>query len=584
MAVVEVREIEVMPYAGGRSFGPFGPYVIRRLEIEHEVDPAHPANAAIIDLEHAVTNSRGQVSFSHDVLELRPELGPSNGRVLVDVVNRGRPTAFRFLNQESSAAFPPPDLPEPGDGHLLAEGWTVLFAGWQFDIDHPNLLGLRAPEALPEGRVLRGEVEYGAQPPFDTDTVPLALPGHQPPAAVEGPATMQASGPDGLELLHVDDTIWSFSDDGLQVHLDGGFKAGHRYRWAYTTAHSSVAGCGLLALRDLAPWARAQPQDRGEGEVGQVVLFGVSQCGRIIRQFLADGLNANEDDARAYDAVMPLIGGGRLGQFNQRFANPGILPTGDEGLGGPVTYEELLAPYSAKHRPKVMALNTSTEYWRGDAALVHPSSDADIRVHLVASTQHTPGIVPQMFEDPYLATRGQSGFSTVDYGPIVRALLDQLTAWVDDDTTPTPSQVPTEEELTTRAAVLDRFRAQGWPVPDEASFGEPAGPVPALDDDGNELGGIRLADVTTPIGTHTGWNSRHPDCGAPNHQLMLRGTTRWFGADELGRRYRDLDHYLKVVGHRVDELVAARLIRAPDRDLVLSSAQARWEEAKTVPG
>ncbi|MCP4223449.1 MAG: hypothetical protein GY773_08925, partial [Actinomycetia bacterium] len=73
MAVVEVREIEVMPYAGGHSFGPFGSYVIRRLEIEHEVDPAHPANAAIIDLEHAATNSRGQVSFSHDVLELRPE-------------------------------------------------------------------------------------------------------------------------------------------------------------------------------------------------------------------------------------------------------------------------------------------------------------------------------------------------------------------------------------------------------------------------------------------------------------------------------------------------------------------------------
>ena len=605
MAVDAVVEQSVEPYAGGQAFGPAGPYRARRLTVTHAVDPAHPTNAAIVDLEHAAPDGRGLVVFDQDVLILEPEEGVGNARALVDVVNRGRPTAFRFLNQDRTAAFPPPLLPEVGDGHLLAGGWTVVAAGWQFDVDHPSLLGLAAPEARPGGEVLRGSVTYAAQPPVDTERVRLALPGHRPPAAVDGPASLLASGADGLELHPVDDDRWSFSEDGRYALLDGGFRAGHRYQWTYTTAHSAVAGCGLLALRDLAPWLRsgfgsgsgsgsASGSEGGgaERQVGTTILFGVSQCGRVIRQFLADGLNVGEDGVRAYDGVMPLIAGGRLGQFNQRFANPGILPMGDEGLGGPARYDELLAQQEAGHRPRVMALNTSTEYWRGDAALVHPNGEGGaetdgVRVHLVASTQHTPGVVPQEFEDPYLGTKGNRGFSTVDYGPVNRALLDQLVAWVEEDVDPTPSTVPApstgpgpgHDALSDRATVLSRFEARGWPVPDEASFGHPAGPVPGIDDDGNEVAGIRLPDVTVPLGTHTGWNTRHPDCGAPSYQLMLRGTTHWLPTAELEGRYQGRDEYLRAVGHAVDKLIDQRLILATDRQLLLDQAAARWDAA-----
>ena len=600
MAVVAVRERGVVPYAQGRSFGSTGPYLVRRLTVEHLVDPNHEANQAIVDLEHAPRDDSGRVAFSHDVLELKPESGPGNGKALIDAVNRGRPTALRFLNQDHSAPFPPPPLPDPGDGHLLAEGWTLLLAGWQFDIDHESLLGLQAPEARPGGEVLRGCTVYLAQPPANTDRVRLALPGHRPPAAAEGPTSMEATGPDGLSFDVVADDRWSFSEDGRYALLDGGFQAGHRYRWNYTTDHSFVAGSGLLGLRDLAPWAR---ETLG---VEQAVLFGVSQCGRLIRQFLADGLNVDEQGRRAYEGVMPLIAGGRLGQFNQRFANPGTLPTGGDGLGGPVSYPELLASMAPEHRPKVMAFNTSTEYWRGDAWLVHPSTNGgaasaasaaatlapdpasvdtavsgpdEVRVHHIAGTQHTAGTVPQLFEDPYLGTKGQTGFSVVDYGPVTRALLDQLTSWIDHGTEPTPSIVPIEEQLSGRATVLARFNQLGWPIPDEASFGEPSGPVPALDNDGNEIGGIQLPDLAVPLGVHAGWNSRHADSGAPQFQLMLRGSTRWFPASERLARHQDRDAYLAAVSTAIDELIAQRLIRSDDRSLALSNAAARWDEA-----
>ena len=66
---------------------------------------------------------------------------------------------------------------------------------------------------------------------------------------------------------------------------------------------------------------------------------------------------------------------------------------------------------------KVMAMNSSNEYWRGDAALVHGDEHPDVRVHLVAGTQHGIGYLPQLHELPALGWKGRNGFNTVDYRP-----------------------------------------------------------------------------------------------------------------------------------------------------------------------
>ena len=39
-------------------------------------------------------------------------------------------------------------------------------------------------------------------------------------------------------------------------------------------------------------------------------MFGVSQSGRFLRQFLHDGFNVDEGGARVFDAVWPHIAGG----------------------------------------------------------------------------------------------------------------------------------------------------------------------------------------------------------------------------------------------------------------------------------
>ena len=43
--------------------------------------------------------------------------------------------------------------------------------------------------------------------------------------------------------------------------------------------------------------------------------------------------------------------------------------------------------------------------------------------------------------------------------------------------------------------------------------------VSAVDEDGNERGGIMLPDITVPLATHMGWNPRRPDTGAPDQNL-----------------------------------------------------------------
>ncbi len=575
MSVVGVQEVAAEPYAGGRSFGEAGAAVIRRLVVRHAVDPAHRANASIADLGLAVRGDDGLVSFDHDVTIVQPaDLAARSGWALVDVVNRGGPTASTYLQLDDTPFFPQPPEPPPGDGHLLAQGWTLVFAGWQFDIRVPTLHGLRAP-ALADP-AMQGPVSYTVRAGAPSERLALVLPGHR---------LWEPTDPAGA-VLYEDGTplpagSWGFARVGDRpdgpvtgLHRPGGFTPGATYRVEYVTSGAVVGGCGLLGLRDIAPWLR-----EAEG-MRRTLLFGVSQSGRVIRQFLHDGLNVDEAGRPAYDAALPLIAGGRRGQFNRRFAVPGTLPSDPAEVDPDPTYGALLARAGAPL--KVMAVNSSSEYWRGDGALVAPDADDAVRVHLVAGTQHGPGYLPQLWSLPALGWKGRYGFNVVDYRPVVRALLAQLVAWVDDEVEPEPSTAPTAEQLSSREAVLARFAGEGATdgaddgvaTPRLDSFAQPPGPVPAVDDTGNEIGGIRLPEVAVPLGVHTGWNLRHPDIGAPDHELFLVGSSWWFDEPPV----TEAEHRARA--HAViDDLVACRFVLPDDVERLRARVDTVWSAA-----
>ena len=49
--------------------------------------------------------------------------------------------------------------------------------------------------------------------------------------------------------------------------------------------------------------------------------------------------------------------------------------------------------------------------------------------------------------------------------------------------------------------------------------------MPAVDDDGNDVAGIRGVELRVPLATLTGWNPRHPEQGAPGDLMSMLGST-----------------------------------------------------------
>ena len=94
-------------------------------------------------------------------------------------------------------------------------------------------------------------------------------------------------------------------------------------------------------------------------------------------------LNEDEEDRMALDGIIPHVAGGMRGEFNLRFGQPSkdvcyiipeLFPFTDTEQVDPLTQSRgsLLARMEERGKvPKIMFTNTSAEYWRGDAALIH---------------------------------------------------------------------------------------------------------------------------------------------------------------------------------------------------------------------
>ncbi len=407
------------------------------------VDPQASANRRIVDLELGPSDN-GVVRFNSDVRLLRP-LRNGAGKALVVVPNRGLMGGLPFsfdtpLFQDQS------EPPAAGDGFLLDRGWTIAWCGWQWDVQRDQgWLGLEAPTAKVEPGWMRVEfrpdvdqadhalsdssiffrfTEYPTADPDDPDAV----------------LTVRSSpmGPKQVVPRH----NWRFVDS-TAVALDGGFRAFHWYELIYRSAYAPVVGTGLLALRDFGAFLRH--------DHGHVFAYGVSQCGRVLRHLLYEGLNVDENGQQVFDAMFSHVASARRGEFNMRYGQPGLTHPMTPAYGPPYDSASLLERQRAIGGvPKVMFTNTSWEYWRGDGALVHQDAetgadlpeDPDARVHMLTGADHYGDV---FIKDTMPVA---NPVHHLEVKPILRALFAQLDAWVCDGLEPEPSCVPAL--LTTR--------------------------------------------------------------------------------------------------------------------------------------
>src|SRR6185503_17744636 len=139
---------------------------------------------------------------------------------------------------------------------------------------------------------------------------------------------------------------------------------GRVYEVDYPAASARVAGVGLAAIRDAASAFLHGTDMPVRGRTAYV--FGISQSGRFLRQFLHDGFNADERNRKVFDLVWPHIAGAAQGSFNERFATPSYssfpatrFPFTDlEQTDAAGHRDGLLARYPVALQPKVIYTNT----------------------------------------------------------------------------------------------------------------------------------------------------------------------------------------------------------------------------------
>ena len=583
MAITELEITNRTSFASGVPFGDVGAYELLEGTAHYAVDPSHARNQGITDLELAPRDSNGKVAFSSDFSMLQPvNLDRGNRRILFDVVNRGRKTALTF-----NGVPIPTDATAPlqaGNGYLMRRGYTVVWGGWQADVPPtPGLIGLQGPEAVGPQGPLTGKImcQFQCNEPTQVfllaDREHLANPAADPE---EAEATLTVRDLPNSPAMPVDRSQWAFvrvEDEDVEpqhshVYMPSGFEPGKIYQLVYTTNVSRIVGLGFVAMRDAVSFLKHAPAAAGNplaGAIDYAYAIGRSQSGRFLRQYIHTGINEDEDDRTALDGIIPHVAGGMRGEFNMRFGQPSkdvcyiipeMFPFTDTPQTDPVTGAQgsLLDAMERRGRvPKIMFTNTSAEYWRGDAALIHtnletlsdaPESPSARRYHF-AGCQHGSGDFPPVEVRATDGIKGQLPFNSVDYAPLLRAALDNLDRWVTSGEEPPASRHPSLNDgtaveshtllerfaqlpnvrvpaQTTRAIRLDYGpesylgRTTKLPADEGAEF--PA-LVADLDESFNERGGIRLPDLSVPVATYTGWNLRDESIGNPNLFIGITG-------------------------------------------------------------
>ena len=348
----------------------------------------------------------------------------------------------------------------------------------------------------------------------------------------------------------------------------------------------------------------------------------------MLRTFLYEGFNEDEQHRRVFDGVLAHIAGGARGAFNMRFAQPSrssssylyandVFPFTDAAQTDPATgtRDGVLERVAPEHRPKIFYTNSSNEYWRGHAALTHVTVDGrrdlappeSTRIYLFAGTQHGPAAFPPRVASGRLADNPNA------YSWFMRALLLKLDAWVARDAAPPASAYPTlaDRTLVARSQLafpaipgvdvpvaprgpvrLDfgpKFASDGIPSVEPPAVGA-AFPVllPQVDADGNELAGLRSPELAAPLATYMGWALYDPQLGRADELVSLQGSFFPLPLDAAERerthdprsaileRYPDREHYLERVEQTAKPLIAAGYLRAEDLAGIQRQAGERW--------
>ncbi|WP_077037913.1 alpha/beta hydrolase domain-containing protein [Pelomonas sp. KK5] len=360
-------------YNGATPSGAAGPYVVVTGIVHGKLDPRHPDNAGIADIDKAAVDADGYVAYTTDVVILRPKSATGARRVLFyDVVNRGNKIAQGlFVGGGDLATGAAPDANFPS---ILRRGVTVVWSGWQGNILQTGkgstaAVGTSFPIAKnSDGSSITGLSREEYVPDFaGTATIPLT---YKPASTADlsevsftaRQSYYNAAGQQTYASPSVPVATWSYvtnADGSVSVQFtppatmpDAAGNslvpdAGTIYNFSYRARDPMVLGIGFAAVRDLVAFLKNDAKD-AQGNASPVADLkaatcaagsncasnpgtnfdvalgeGLSQSGRFLRDFLYQGFNKDTAGRVVFDGMMPLVPAGRRTWVNARFAQPG---------------------------------------------------------------------------------------------------------------------------------------------------------------------------------------------------------------------------------------------------------------------
>ncbi|MFT4562062.1 MAG: hypothetical protein ACI9BW_001805 [Gammaproteobacteria bacterium] len=639
---LEIRSVESA--FDGLSFGEFGPYEKVVGRAHGEVDPSHRLNNDVINLDKAPRNVAGLVEYSVDFCVLKPvDMSKANRRLLYDAPNRGDKLALVDLN-ESVKGVGSNELggaEDAGNGFLMRQGYVIVFSAWDGGVtpgvgyveDAQGHMIADFPVATNDGApivaIIREEIIFAhAEAPARS---PLAYPAHEPE---QGSATLTVRQQEPDTRVLVSNDRWRFvSSREIEVELVDGFDAGAIYELIYAACDPVVMGLGFVGVRDLLGFLRYADIDSngtpnplnldGSPGVDFSIAHGRSQPGRFLREFLRLGFNEDLSGRPVFDGVYTTLTGSRRMFLNEPFSQPGRFPRQHEdhlfpGDQFPFSYPTTTDPVSGKTGgilarcvasntcPKIMHVDSSTEFWQGRSSLVVTNQDGteieqpdEVRTYLLAGTGHAG---PQMLAHAAMYwSPSLNPVNEQNYCALVRALIAALDAWVSTGTAPPPSRYPSVTDGTlvplqnldfpaipgaTYSGRINGLSDRDYATqPPSAIAGRDyAVLVPSVDSDGNEIAGIRSPDIGAPRGTYTGWNLRGANYA--EGALMIVGSFIPFATTaaerkktgdprpSLEERYPTHADYVEAVRAAVSELSEQRLLLNEDVQRYVAGAEA----------
>ena len=568
-----VKRFEVVsrqPVFDGVVFGKngsVGTYELLSGRAHCDIDPQHPLNRGIVNLAHAPRNAQGLVDYAVDFHIYKPvDLTRGNGWLFYEYLNRGTQRGIVRINNAPVVALPerPEDI---GNGFLMHEGYSIVWTAWQGNVEpgggrmlaefpvatHDNapITGkgweefiLDAPDSI------RGALLQELTP--NRYVLTLSYPAaNLDPALASLTARQNETDPrtaaPGIE--------WRFLDRNrieVERHPACTLDRGAIFEFVYEAQDPVVMGLGYASVRDVIDYLKYASHDSsgapnplanaGGKRVTRALGFGLSQSGRVLRDFLYEGFNESLDARPVFDGAVPIIAGSRRAWVNAAFSQPGRYSRQHEdhcypGDQFPFAYQTLTDPLSGRTdgvlrrarasgtSPKVMHMDTDSEVWSARASLVATDCegrdlppDPDVRLYLVTGIAHGDYPLPG---SP--VTRHAT--NPLTYGATLRALFVAMREWVDEGVEPPPNAFPshTAHSWWTLEQFSERFEAStGIASPgilnelhllDHSQVPPLRGArypvfVPAVDADGNGSAGVRHPLVQAPLGTHMGWAPR----------------------------------------------------------------------------